>query len=192
MTGSAARPGPVSGPLARWRADPVLVTATVLALAAAVFAAWSGWSWLSAPRAASDAGVRDQVLRAGEQAVLNFNTLDYRHVGQGLTLWEQSSTGSLHGEIVAGLAAFEQQIRQAKTITTARILDGALTGLDVPEGRASLIAAVQITVRPARGPAAVKQSRLVGQLTRTAAGWKLSALSQVPVGAATASQPPSG
>ena len=170
----------------RWQRDPLLVTAGVLLVAAVVFAAWSGWSWLSAPRVSADAQVRDQALRAGEQAVLNFNTLDYRTVGQGVKLWELSSTGSLHNEIVAGQAAFEQQVVDAKTITTARILDGALTGLNVRSGTASVIVALQVTVTPASGPAATKQSRLAGQLSRTPAGWKLSALGQVPVGAAAA------
>ncbi len=44
--------------------------------------------------------------------------------------------------------------------------------------------AVQITVTPASGSPVTKQSRLAGRLTRTQAGWKLSALGQVPVGAA--------
>jgi Mce-associated membrane protein len=170
--------------------DPLLVTAGALLVAAVAFAAWSGWSWLSAPRVSGHPQVRDQALQAGEQAVLNFNTLDYRTVGQGLKLWEQSSTGSLHNEVVAGQTAFEQQIAQAKTVTTAKILDGALTGFNAQSGRASLIVALQITVTPARGSAATKQSRLSGQLIRTASGWKLSALGQVPVGAATAGSGP--
>lgn len=168
----------------RWQRDPLLAAAGVLLAAAVVFAAWSGWSWLSAPRVSADAQVRDQALQAGEQAVLNFNTLDYRTVGQGLKLWEQSSTGSLHNEVVAGQASFEQQIEQAKTITTARILDGALTGFNVRSGTASVIVALQVTVTPARGQAATKQSRLAGELTQTPSGWKLSSLGQVPVGAA--------
>ena len=170
----------------RWQRDPLLVTASVLLVAAVAFAAWSGWSWLSAPRASGDGQVRDQALQAGEQAVLNFNTLDYRTVGQGVKLWEQSSTGTLHNEVVAGQAAFEQQIVQAKTVTTAKILDGALTGLNAQAGRASVIVALQITVTPASGSAATKQSRLAGQLIRTPSGWKLSVLGQVPVGAAAA------
>lgn len=170
----------------RWQRDPLLVTAGALLVAAVAFAAWSGSSWLSAPRASGDAQVRDQALQAGEQAVLNFNTLDYRTVGQGVKLWEQSSTGTLHNEVVAGQTAFEQQIVQAKTVTTAKILDGALTGLNVQAGRASVIVALQITVTPATGSAATKQSRLAGQLIRTPSGWKLSALGQVPVGAAAA------
>jgi Mce-associated membrane protein len=167
-----------------WRPDPLLATASVLLLAAIVFAAWAGVSWLSAPRASAAAQSRDAALRAGEQDVLNFNTLSYKTVAQGLRLWEQSSTGPLHSQIMSGQASFEQEIRQAQTVTTARILDGALTSLNSHAGTAEIIVALQLTVTPAHGSATSKQSRLAGQLTLTAAGWKLSSLSQVPVGSA--------
>ena len=181
MAGASFGGGP------RWRRDPLLVTASLLLLAAVVFAAWAGWSWLSAPRAAAAAQRRDQALREGEQAILDFNTLDYHAVAQGLRLWEQSSTGALHTQIMTGQASFEQQIKQAQTVTTARILDGALTGLNVRAGTAEIIVALQLTVTPAHGTAITKQSRLTGQLTWTPDGWKLSSLSQVPVGAAATS-----
>lgn len=168
----------------------VSMAARTLLLVALVFAAWSGWSWLSAPRPSGNVQARDQAMQAGEQAVLNFNTLDYRRVAQGLNLWEQSSTGALRGEIVASRAAFTREIRRAKTISTATILDAALVGLNLRAGTASIIVAVAVTVTPAHGAAAVKYSRLAGQLTRTAHGWKLSALGQVPVGAAAAGRAP--
>ncbi len=169
-----------------WR-DPLPAVAAVLAVAAAVFAGWSGWSWYRAAHAAPAADLaaqRDQALQAGEQAIENFNTLDYRKAGQGISLWEQSSTGALRSQIVAGQAQFEKQVRQARTVTTARILDGALTSLNARAGTAVIIAAVQVTVVPPKGSAAVKQERLEGQLVRTASGWKLGSLSEVPVGAA--------
>ncbi len=166
--------------------DPLLAVAVVLAVAAAVFAAWSGLAWHSAAQAGTvaQAQARDQVLQEGEQDVQNFNTLDYRDVGQGLSLWEQSSAGALRAQIVAGSAEFEKQVEQAKTITTAKILDAALVTLNTRAGTASIIAAVQLTVVPAKGAAVTKQTRLDGQLTRTASGWKLTALGQVPVGSA--------
>jgi Mce-associated membrane protein len=179
-------PGPA---LPGWRRNPLLSTACALLAAAVVFAGWAGWYWLSAPRASAAAGTRDEALREGEQAVLNFNTLDYRTVGQGLNLWEQSSTGSLHTEIASGRSSFEQQIKQAKSVTTAKILDAALSALNAQAGTASIIVAMQITVTPAHGAAATKQSRQEGVLTRTASGWKLSSLEQVPVGAANGKAP---
>ena len=184
-----AKPGP-----RRWLANPLVATAVVLAALAALFAAWSGWSWYRASAAGPPPGVqlRDQALQAGEQAVQNFNTLDYRKVAAGLALWEQSSTGPLHTEISTGRAQFERQIKQTKTITTARVLDGALTALNPRAGTASIIVAVQITVTPASGSPVTKQSRLAGTLTKTSSGWKLSQLGQVPVGAATSGKVSSG
>jgi Mce-associated membrane protein len=178
-----------------WLAEPLVVTALVLAVLAAGFAAWSAWSLYQASNAGppASAQLRDQVLQAGEQAVQNFNTLDYRKVAAGLALWEQSSTGALRAEISAGRSQFTQQIEQTKTVTTARVLDGALTTLNTKAGTASIMVAVQITVTPASGSPVTKQSRLLGTLTRTSSGWKLSALGQVPVGAAaSASQKGSG
>ena len=170
-----------------WLAEPLVATALVLAVLAALFAAWSGWSVYRASSAGPPAAaqLRDQVLQAGEQAVQNFNTLDYRNVAAGLALWEQSSTGPLHAEISAGHAQFTHEIEQTKTVTTARILDGALTALNSRAHTASIMVAVQITVTPLNGSPATKQSRLLGTLTRTQSGWKLSALGQVPVGAAS-------
>jgi Mce-associated membrane protein len=174
-------------PVAGWRRNPLLVTSTVLLAIAVAFAVWAGTSWLTAPREAAGATTRDQALREGEQAVLNFNTLSYRTVKAGVQLWEQSSTGALHTEIATGQSAFEQQIEQAKSVTTAKILDAALTALNTRAGTASIIVALQITVTPEHGSAATKQSRQEGVLTMTPSGWKLSSLEQVPVGAAASS-----
>jgi len=172
--------------VAGWRSRPLVTTSAALFAVAVIFAAWAGTYWLTAPQASAAGQARDAALREGEQAVLNFNTLNYRSVSQGVRLWEQSSTGALHSEIAAGQSAFEQQIEQAKSVTTAKILDAALTALNVRAGTASIIVAMQITVTPGHGTAATKQSRQKGVLTRTPSGWKLSSLEQVPVGAASA------
>ena len=111
----------------------------------------------------------------------NFNTLDYRHVDQGIRLWLQSSAGALHSQVQHSRTAFAQQVQQAKTVTTARVLDGALTALNTRTGTASIIVALQITVMPPSGTPVTKRSRLQGQLTRTAAGWRLTEIGQVPV-----------
>jgi Mce-associated membrane protein len=186
VRGAAAR-RLAAGAVARRLADPLVASAAALVLVAAVFAGWAGWSWYSAAHGGGDAAlsqVRDQALQDGEQAIQNFNTIDYRTVAQGISLWEQSSTGALRSQVAASRAGFEREVRQARTVTSARILDGALTALDAHAGTATIITAVQLTVIPATGSPAVKQERLTGQLIRTRSGWKLSSLGQVPVGAA--------
>ncbi|MBC6468578.1 hypothetical protein HKK74_24220 [Actinomadura alba] len=162
----------------------MLAAALVPAVIAASCAGWFGWSYY---RAAHDDSLRysqsrDEVLRAGEQAVQNLNTLDHRDVDRGLNIWLDSSAGELHQQITQGREQFEQQVRQAKTISTARILEGAVTELDDRAGKAGVIVAVQITVTPPTGTPTTKQSRLLGQLTRTSSGWKLTALGQAPIG----------
>lgn len=176
-----------------WRSRPLLAVSAALVVIAAGFAAWTGWSWYDAEHSGSVTGarVRDEVLREGQQAVQNFNTLDYRHLDQGLNLWEESSTGTLRSQITAGRARFEQQIRKARTVSTATVLDAALTALNRQAGTARLIVALQITVRPQAGPPTTKQSRLEGTLQRTSSGWKLASLGQVPVGTAAPSPGPS-
>jgi Mce-associated membrane protein len=177
----------VRGAVARRLADPLVASAAALVLIAAAFAGWSGWSWYSAAHGSGDTALsqaRDQALQDGEQAVQNFNTINYRNVAQGISLWEQSSTGALRSQIMASRAGFESQLRKARTVTSSRILDGALTALNTRSGTATIITAVQLTVIPPTGSPAVKEERLAGQLVRTRSGWKLSSLGQVPVGAA--------
>ncbi|GLZ05758.1 hypothetical protein Acsp03_32240 [Actinomadura sp. NBRC 104412] len=159
--------------------------ALVLAVLALLSAAWFGWSWYGAAHDESlrFSETRDEVLRAGEQAVLNLNTLDYRDLNTGLKLWQDSSTSELYQQIVQGRAAFEREVKKAKTITSAKVLDAAVTELDQHAGKASVIVGVQITVTPPKGEPVVKKTRLMGELTRTATGWKLSALAQAPAGA---------
>ncbi|MGH3389477.1 MAG: hypothetical protein ACRDOO_11440 [Actinomadura sp.] len=164
--------------------DPLRTVAIVLVAIAAACAAWFGTGWY---RAANDDSLhfsqaRDEALRAGEQAIQNLNTLDHRNVGQGLAGWLDSTTGDLHSQISQGRPQFEQQVAQAKTTSTARILDGAITELDERAGKARIIVAIQLTVTPADGNPTTKQSRLQGELTRTDTGWKLSALGQAAVG----------
>lgn len=155
-----------------------LAAASALAVAAAACAAWFGWSWHSAEHspALADARTRDVVLQDAEQAVLNFNTLDYHQASAGLKLWLDSSTGALHSQLSAGLRQEVTLVQGKKTITTAKILDAAVTQLDTAAGTASVMVAVDVTVTPSKGSPFTERESEIGQLTRTASGWKLSAL----------------
>lgn len=173
---------------------PLLATAVALAVAAALAAALTGWSWYGAAHDddAAFARTRDTVLAAGEQAVQNMNTLDHSDVDHGLDIWESSTTGDLHSQLVQGRAEFEKQVQQAQTVSTAKILSGAVTELDIRTGRAGVMIALRITVEAPKAKPAVKESRMLGELTRTPAGWKLSALGQAPMGDSAADPSPSG
>ncbi|EFE78888.1 hypothetical protein P376_2887 [Streptomyces sp. HCCB10043] len=164
--------------------NPLLLAALALAVCAAGAAGWGGWQRYEAAHddAASFAQARDDALAAGEQAVQNMNTLDHKELEQGLDSWEQSTTGDLHRQLVDGRDDFARQIAEAKTVSTAKVLSGAVTELDERAGRAGVMVALRVTVTAPKGEPAVKESRLLGTLTRTSGGWKLSALGQAPVG----------
>ncbi|MBO2455882.1 hypothetical protein J4573_53025 [Actinomadura barringtoniae] len=166
------------------RLDPVRVTAIVVTLVAAMAAAWFGWSWYGAKHDDSLAysAARDEALQSGEQAIQNLNTLDYRSLDKSLQTWVDSSTGDLQRDITQGRAGFEQKMREAQTVSTAKVLEGAVTELDDRSGKARVIVAVEVTVTPPKGDSVVKRNRLIGELTRTRAGWKLSAVAPAPVG----------
>ncbi|MCS0635735.1 nuclear transport factor 2 family protein [Streptomyces sp. LP05-1] len=153
-------------------------------LVAAGFAAWACAGWYAS---AHDEHVaysrhRDAALDAAEQGVRNLNTLDHTELDHGLALWEESATGDLLGDLRRSRAQFSRQVRSARTTTSARVLSGALTELDDRAGRARAMVAVRVTVRTPDRKTAVKDSRMLAELTRTGGGWKLNALGQAPVG----------
>ncbi|MFF3286554.1 hypothetical protein [Streptomyces sp. NPDC003023] len=164
--------------------SPLVAAALTLTVLAAGCAGWGGWSWYEAAHddSLSYAQERDEALAAGRQAVQNMNTLDHRDLKGGLDSWEDSSTGDLHRQLVDGRGEFERQIQEAKTVTSAKVLSAAVTELDGRAGRASVMIALRITVTAPKGEPARKESRMLGELTRTPQGWKLSALGQAPVG----------
>jgi Mce-associated membrane protein len=168
------------------RALPALALALVLT--AGGFAAWTGQDWYEAAHddSAAYAVQRDAALAAGEQAVQNLNTLDHRDVEHGLDLWETSTTGDLHDQLASGRKEFADQVKKAKTVTTARVLSGAVTELDERAGRARILVALRVTVKASDGESTDKDSRMLGELTRTGGRWKLSALGQAPVGGTSA------
>ena len=166
------------------RPRPLTALALALTLVAGGFAAWAGQDWYAAAHddRSAYAAQRDEALAAGEQAVQNLNTLDHRDLDRGLDLWESSTTGELHEQLVAGRAEFAEQVKEAKTVTTARVLSGAVTELDDRAGRARVLVALRVTVKASDGAKTEKDSRMLGELTRTQGRWKLSALGQAPVG----------
>ncbi|MFD5965699.1 nuclear transport factor 2 family protein [Streptomyces sp. NPDC060311] len=166
------------------RSRPLLALALALTLLAGGFAAWAGQDWYRAAHdeRAAYAAQRDAALSAGEQAVQNLNTLDHRTLERGLDLWESSTTGELHEQLASGRDEFAAQVKAAKTVSTARVLSGAVTELDDRAGRARVLVALRVTVEAADGAKTDKDSRMLGELTRTDGRWKLSALGQAPVG----------
>jgi Mce-associated membrane protein len=178
-TGHQGRLPSALGRLRGWAAsDPLRASAIVVTLIAAVCAAWFGGFWLSAANSSSLAysQARDGVLQAAEQGVVNLNTLNYHRARKDLELWLASSTGSLHSGLAQELQQEVQVTQQDKLITTATILDGAVTRLDTSAGTASVMIALTFTVTVSNETPATKFESELGELTKTSSGWKLSSL----------------
>ncbi|GAA2663732.1 MULTISPECIES: nuclear transport factor 2 family protein [Actinosynnema] len=163
-----------------------LPVAVVLVVLSAGYALWAGLGWWSTSTGDSVAYARerDEVLRVGQIGVVNFTTLDFREVDEDLDRWLDSSTGDLRREVEEGRETRREQIEQARTVTTSRVLDAAVTELDARAGTAALIAVVETTVAPEGGQPVKKTNRYRTALIRTDAGWKLAALGPVAAGGA--------
>ncbi|HKR51157.1 MAG TPA: hypothetical protein VJT72_16540 [Pseudonocardiaceae bacterium] len=160
------------------------VTLAVAVLAVVAFAA-TGWFGVSWYRAAHDASLargmaRDAVLQDAQQAMVNLNTIDYRRVQDGLTLWEQSAAGSLLGDVRTNRDNYARAITDSKTTTTARILDGAVAALDEDPGTAQVLVGVAVTSQFEDGAANCVRRRIQLDMRRDGDAWKVDKL--VPVG----------
>jgi Mce-associated membrane protein len=156
----------------------IAIAAVVLALA---FAAWGGWSyWQATKDSGGVIAARDEVLTSGRAAVATLTTLDHKDIDAGYDRWLAASTGALHDELESSKEAGKEQIRQAKTVTAATIVDAAMTDIDTGQGRAKLMAVVEISVTPDGGQAVSKRNRFEAEMTRVEGSWKLSSLVQVP------------
>lgn len=158
-------------------------TALVAVLLSSVFAGGAGYAWWYAE---TDEGVqsavfRDAALDAAYRSIATLNSLDYQKVHSGYDHWLAVSTGKLHQQLAADKQGSKERIQQAKTVTEAKVMDAAVSELDIAAGTARVIASVEIRVTPADGKQATKRNRFRADVTRTESGWKLSAIGQVPV-----------
>lgn len=162
---------------------PLRVAVALLA-AALAFAGWSGWMWWQAGHDPSleYAQARDEVLDAGRAHVTVLTTLDSSNVDAGIDRWLAVSTGALRDELAATDTKTRTSLHEGATVATGRVLDAAVSELDVRTGTAKLLVSVEISTSVRGGEPAAKRNRFVAGLTRTDRGWLLSALDQVPLG----------
>ncbi|MER6993127.1 hypothetical protein ABT337_24260 [Saccharopolyspora hirsuta] len=164
-----------------WTSRWPVVVATALVVLSAVFAATAGWAWWASARAREVA--RDDALRAGEQAVVAFNTLDSRRAEEGFDRWLAISTGALHDDLARQRGDAVRRLAGTAAATGAGVLDAAVTELDEVAGTAVVIASVEVEISREGAPPGRKVDRIEARLVRTGAGWKLGAIGQVAVAA---------
>jgi Mce-associated membrane protein len=176
MTDTADPPAAGAGPLRM-----ATLVAGALAGVACILAVWFGISWF---RAAHDESIalamaRDAALRDAQQVAVNVNTLDYRQARGGFELWEQSATGTALEEFQQNRDAYLRTVTEAKMISTARALDGAVAELDNQAGTARVLVGVDVTRAPEQQQASCVRQRLMLEMKRTLHGWKVDQLAPV-------------
>lgn len=158
-----------------------LLTLSALTVCAVVVAVVLGVSWAraSGDPAVEAATTRDTVLSAGEQELAQINTIDWHEPDGGLGRWQQQVVGPLADQVKKNRQDNVSSIRNAKTVTRARVVDAAVTRLDQSAGQAGVIGALEVTVAPDGGKPITKRSRVEAGMTRTPQGWKLSSVQVV-------------
>jgi Mce-associated membrane protein len=163
---------------------PVLV-ATALVVAAVAFAGWSGVSWYSA---ANDetlqfATARDDVLRIGQQELVNFYSLDYKNPDKSFDQMLNQATGPLADTLKQNKDSWRKQIQDGKASLSVKVLDAAVSDLDNRAGSASMTAMLEFVTTPDQGQPVSSRVPMQSALARTDAGWKLSQAARIPLGA---------
>jgi Mce-associated membrane protein len=151
----------------------VLVVAAVLAVLAAGFTGWSWW------RAASDDSAargreRDAVLAAAGPALVTLNTIDYRSAGADVDRWIAATAGQYGKDLSGDRQVQIDRATTAKTVSTASLVQAAVTEIDVAKGTARLLAVLDVRVSTGGGAVSPRLNRLTVDVSRSDAGWKIA------------------
>jgi Mce-associated membrane protein len=151
----------------------VWVVAAVLSVLAAAF---SGWSWW---RAASDDSLargreRDAVLATAGPELVTLNTIDYRTAGADVDRWIAATAGRYGRDLSGDRRLQIERATTAKTVSTASLVQAAVTEIDVGAGAARLLAVLDVRVSTGGGAATPRLNRLTVDVERSEGGWKVT------------------
>ncbi|MDQ3825546.1 MAG: hypothetical protein M3325_07265 [Actinomycetota bacterium] len=182
MTSIATKPTLQSPALQGGPLRKAILAVAALTVVAFVAAGWFGLSWYLAANNKSLAvsEERDAVLRDAQQATLTLNNIDYRHVQDGLTLWEHSATGPLLTQLRANHDSYAHAITDSATVTSANVVDAAVAALDGPAGTAQALVALDVTSQVDKGDPGCVHRRVHLDMVRIGPSWKVGNL--MPVG----------
>lgn len=171
------------------RSTALLAGALVLMLVAGGFAVYFGLAWFNARNDDSlkYSQARDEVQRSGVAAIKQFTTLDYKHPDAYFQGLSEATTGQLRDELGRSTKRYKQGLVASRSATVGKVLDSAVTSLDLRQGTAEMIAAVDANVTRDSGKPATQRLWLQVNLERADNGWKVSNLLGAP-GITTAGQ----
>ncbi|WP_326568085.1 hypothetical protein VSH64_40840 [Amycolatopsis rhabdoformis] len=155
------------------------------ALAAFVVAVVFGIMWWVAGTGdnAALAQSRDDVVKAGANAVKAYTEVDYEHLDDVFNRQKSVSDSDMAKQIDQLKPTYGKALTDAKTKVTTTVQDIAVEELDDHEGKASFLAAITTNVTQGAQTSA-KALRLEVSMTRVGNDWKLSGIDNVPLVAA--------
>jgi Mce-associated membrane protein len=161
-----------------------LLIATLIAMAALIFAVVAGVLWWRAGHdnsARKLAQARDAVNLQARLGFVAVTELDYRTAAADYSKWESVSTGALRNDFVSDRSADLAILKQARMVLTTTVLDTAVTDLNLGKGTATVLASADIKHQPASGKAATVRNRYSISMKRVDGQWKISNLGIVAV-----------
>lgn len=158
--------------------DPVLAALVGLVVVAALAAGWFGFAWLSAAGDSdlSYARERDTVLEVAADGLTTLHSVDHRTATRDVGRWLNATVGELRADLDADRADQVKQVRKTKTVTTAQVVQAAVTNLDDLRGMSRLIAVVDVRVTRGNGEPSTHRRRMNVELLRSPDGWKISSV----------------
>lgn len=145
-----------------------------IALLAVLGAGWAGWTWWQSSHSAdvTYAQARDLVLATASDQIKTLNTVDYRKAEDDLTRWQRVTTGNLLTQLTNQHDSDVNSTKSQKTVSTAKVMDAAVSTLDTRAGTATVLMAIEVTITQNDGQPSVRKSRVDAVLSDTDDGWK--------------------
>lgn len=150
-----------------------LVVAVVVSVLAAAFSGWSWWR-AAADDSAARGRARDAVLAAAGPELVTLNTIDYRSAAADVDRWIAATAGQ-YGKDLSGDRQLQiDRASSSKTVSTASLVEAAVTEIDANAGSARLLAVLDVRVATGGAASARKLNRLTVDAVRAPDGWKIA------------------
>ncbi|WP_410668958.1 hypothetical protein [Amycolatopsis sp. cmx-4-68] len=151
----------------------VLVVAAVLSVLAALGTGYAWWRAV-ADDSAARGRERDAVLAAAGPELVTLNTIDYRSAGADVDRWIAAATGQYEKDLSGDRQLQIDRATTARTVSSASLVQAAVTEIDVPSGKARLLAVLDVRVATGGAAATPRLNRLTVDVARSEAGWKIA------------------
>ncbi|SEC27299.1 Mce-associated membrane protein [Amycolatopsis tolypomycina] len=153
----------------------LLVALAVLSVLAAAFSGWYWWR-VASDDAAARGRARDEVLAAAGPFLVTLNTIDYRTAAADVDRWIAATTGQYGKDLTGDRQLQIDRAVSARTVSSASLVQAAVTEIDPARGSARLLAVLDVRVSTAGAPAAQRMNRLTVDVSRSPSGWKIAAV----------------